>query len=288
MAGRRKYRRASNSNARPITLPIRPIISIALITFICFALFILAKKFIIGYPQFNIAKVTIEEASSRGSAAETQGPPLNTPNFTNDFIGKNIFCVDLSFIKERLEGQMPDTECIRVARRFPSQIICYVRRRIAVAQLGLNNFYIIDQSGLVLSGPLTIASEGLPVIAGLIDKVRAPKVGRLYDIYEIKAAVSLIAAKDKNPLLNKYRLLKIDLRPSSGPSFYIAPDNSIGAGSPPAQVQVKFDPQDLNKAVRVLGLILKKGNISLEKVEYIDIKNPDAPVIAQRKTMQNK
>ena len=235
------------------------------------------RIFMTSYPAFNITRVTMQGAGDLSLG------------FAKRLIGINIFSLNLTSLKEQIQEQAGDVECILIQRKLPSEIILYFLRRLPIAQLKLLRFYPVDQTATIISGPSDLVLEDLPVIIGLSEKIPKPKIGRTYALKELKLAIELIKAKNEDPGLINYRLNKIILDKPAEASFYIAenfPQSGPGKNityNRPAQVEVKFTPQNLKGTMRVLGVILNKHRDYLGNIEYINLKNPDSPVFLERK-----
>ncbi len=247
----------------------RPLIVFVLMALVIAGTFGVLRILIGRWNVFNITRVTIEGVNDL------------SPQPIRKLIGQNIFSADLRLLKEQLQEEFPDIECVSAQRRLPSEVFFQLRRRVPVAYVKLLRFYTIDVSSTLIMYPSDFASADLPVITGLSDKIQRPKIGTSYNIAQLEGALALINEKNKNSFLNKYRIAKIDVSRFNEGSFFLAENSPALANQ---QLEIKFDYRYIKETIKVLGMILQKRRDALVKMEYIDIKNPNSPVFLEKKT----
>lgn len=249
----------------------------------------LLKAFFYHYPYFNINRIVIKGAEE-DKYAEFKA------HFTSRLMGKNIFSQELSLMKRQIEEELGDVECRAIQRRLPGELILFLRNRSALAQLKLGRFYPIDISGMIMDNPSDLAHPFLPVILGLENKIEGPKKGKLCSVLELKKMLALIERKNSAFNLGEYLITRISLVKNKTSSFFIIKKYPVEDVSkktyPKKEVEVKFDLDRPGDVINVLALLLDKrkdvsgassGGDSLAGVEYIDLNDPDSPVVLETK-----
>lgn len=271
--------RRKNKNRRSPIIFFCAAIGIAVV-----ALAVIFKLLFTKCPYFNIAKVTIKPIDV----------VLNS-DFAKGLIGKNIFLVDLASLKNRIEKESKDTECVLIQRRLPSELVLLLRERAAIAQLKAIRFYRIDALGAVMDGVSDIAFPELPIIIGLPassagreDRIRV-KDNKGASISELKGAIELIQEKNSSVNLKNYKIAKINISKDKANSFFITKNfvdksDISEKNASIAAVEIKFDLNNPRETIRVLGLLLNKYNGKLEDIEYLDLKKLNSPVVLEKKT----
>lgn len=245
------------------------------------ALAVMAKVLFTKCPYFNISKVTIKEIG---------GNLYNglDKDFSKSIIRKNIFLVNLIDLKNKIEKESKDTECVSIQRRLPSELVIFLRERFAIAQLKALRFYRIDASGAIMDGASDIAFSDLPIITGLEDIIKI-KDNKDFSFTKLKSAIELIQEKNNLTSLSKYGIAKINIAKDKVSSFFIVKDfvfetDISKKNIPVSTIEVKFDLDNPRETIRVLGLLLNKYNDKLEDIEYIDLKNLNSPAVLEKKT----
>lgn len=239
----------------------------------------LFKVFLNKYPYFIIQTLTLEGDKELCSKLHSY--------LGKKLLGENIFYIKLESLKKQIEEELANVECRSIERKFPNEVVISLALRVPVAQLKLLRFYPVDSTGMIIGNPSDLAFGNIPVILGIEDKIQKPKIAKTYSFFELKLALNLIREKNSIKDLDNYRLTKVSFTKTGDVSFFII-DNSNDSfkdkiAASISQIEIKFDPQELNKTLRVLGLILGKQHSSLENIEYIDLKNPSTPVFMEKK-----
>lgn len=176
------------------------------------------------------------------------------------FINKNIFHVDLDSVSRKLAQKYPEASQLKIIKNYPDQISVEAKRRQPFAQLGGNKMVvIIDERGVVLS--TTIKPDGgLPVIMG----VSAPTnvaLGLPLRSSQIDLALRIIRSFSDENTLRSQSVVKMELDNLSRIVM------TLGSG-----LTIIIDEDDVERRMRVLGVILAHEEIDISKVKYIDLR----------------
>lgn len=236
------------------------------------------RTFFVRCPYFGLNKVSIEGAREKKYLNIRQG-----------LLGKNIFALRLEALKREIETLFPDAACLLIERRLPGELRIVLRKRQAIAQIKkASRFYPLDQSAMIMDSLPEAAFLALPVISGLEDKIKEPKPGHSYNVKELNNTLELVRLKNESPLLGRYNLVRIDFSKGGLASLFIL-DGAIDTAParkkdvPKPLVEVKFDPEKPVETIKVLTLLLSKRGLSIENLEYIDLKNPNSPALLEKK-----
>lgn len=267
-------RRKTRTDKFPLKALIVPAVIIGLILALAGGL----RTFFVRCPYFGLNKVNIEGPREEKYLAIRQG-----------LLGKNIFLLRLEGLKREIETLFPDASCELIERRLPDELRIVLRKRQGIAQIRkASRFYLVDQSAMIMDSLPDAAFIALPVISGLEDKIKESKPGQSYNIKELNNALELIRLKNENPLLRPYNLVRIDFSKGGQASLFIL-EGVIDSGIvrkkdvPKPLVEVKFDPEKPVETIKVLALLLSKRGLSIENLEYIDLKNLNSPALLEKK-----
>ena len=270
---------------KAISVPGKIIVLVSLVAVSILLFFLMLKNFFNRYAYFNINKVTIVGVNESAYRS-----------FARRLFGKNIFSVDLGRLKNQVEQETGDSECVRLERRLPGELRFTLKRRIAIAQVKFLRYHCVDESGMLMAGASDIAYEGLPVIQGLEYKFQQANA-KYYALEEAKKILVLIQEKNRMHSLKDYTIIRINLAKQKTSSFFIAentlPDDLSKDNFSKAQIEVRFDPDKPVETIAVLGLLLEKrkasgnakkeGKGSLAGIAYIDLTNTFSPVVLEKK-----
>lgn len=266
-------------------VPGKLIVLVSLVAVSIFLLFLMLKNFFNRYAYFNINRITIVGVNESAYRS-----------FAQRLFGRNIFAVDLARLKNQVEQETGDSECIRLERRLPGELRFTLKRRIAIAQVKFSRYHLVDESGMLMAGVSDIVYEGLPVIQGLEHKFQQAHA-KYYALEEIRKMLILIQEKNRTRSLKDYTIIKINLAKQKTSSFFIAENTLSNNFSKDifskAQIEVRFDPEKPIETIAVLGLLLerrkasvndkKEDKDSLAGIAYIDLTNTVSPVVLEKK-----
>lgn len=268
-------RRKSRNYKPPVTFIAICILVAAVSVIFAFAL----KMFFMRYPYFNITKVSIYGVDESRYA-----------DFKRRLIGKNIFSLDLITLKDHIEQEQQDAQCISVQRRPPGELLFFLKKRIPIAQIKLLRFHLVDDSGAISLKASDLAFADLPIILGLQDKPQKLQSKKSFPPIELRNVIALLKEKNNFSSLNDYTITKIHISADRADALYLAENFTKSAAlkntSAIEPVEVKFDLDKPAETVRVLGLLLRKR--ALRDIEYIDVKNINSPVILEKKADKAK
>ena len=183
---------------------------------------------------------------------------------------KNIFQVDLDEIKGKLVKFIQFKE-VRVSRRLPSTIVIRVKEREPFAVVMLKNIpALVDEDGYIL------AKESLSSSIYKVNVVKFPVIRGL-DGKSLEKGVRLNPAerafmKDSINLLSKFinpSTVQIEFRKKDDIIVYIEDILKVRLG----------DPENLERKVKVLSALTIASKDKFDKIQYIDVRLPDSPVV---------
>lgn len=219
---------------------------------ICITLVLLAAGFgLLNSPIFAISEVTVagNKTITAKEITRTAGIPL----------GENIFRVNLKDAAARVEA-VPVVKEARLERHLPGRVAVRVTERKALALVsGADGFYGLDETGVCI-GKFP-ASFLLPVVTGV---GTAPSPGKKLSTEGFSTAVAALTALDES--LTSH-LSEIHVTPYQVVEAYTADGIKVYFGRPERLV---------DKGAALQRILNTVGN---RKVEYIDLKVADRPVV---------
>ena len=199
-------------------------------------------------------------------------PPLDA-EFLDRLKGRSIFSVDLRMVEQRLQGQNPQVDQLRVLRKFPDRIYVVAKAREPFALVLFHGReVVVDEEGFALNGK-TVASSPLPLIVGL-NPAHGVIPGRQVESSEMRVALDILKRYQANPHLNAYEVVSIDVTNLSKMMFTLAGD-----------LKIIFDPDQVTQKLQTLEFILTEGNLKREEIAYIDLRFKE-PVLGKKGTPQ--
>lgn len=185
-------------------------------------------------------------------------------------IGENIFLIDLDEVKSRF-SQIIQIEKIGLRRKLPGRIIIDIKERkpFAIAVIG-GQATLVDSEGFILakqtlgSSVYKVDIARLPVIRGINDK----------SIEEGKrlGPSDRIFMKDTLNLLSGFldpSTIQIEVGNRAEIVLFIEDILKVKIGA----------AGSMDRKIRVLQALLDSIKGKLQKVEYVDVRIPDNPVI---------
>ncbi|MEW6171303.1 MAG: hypothetical protein AB1472_07100, partial [Candidatus Omnitrophota bacterium] len=156
-----------NKNKKSIKLIIFLVLGVIIIGLVCLAIYLIKDS---SYFKVKDVIIKLEEA-----------------RFDLDYLrGKNIFDVDLIEIKNKLISKYPQFNQIKIIRHLPDTIVVDLAKRMPIAQLKYEGYYLIDKEGMIISRSNPVSYENLPIVVGLENKPSKPKAGKIYNLREMR------------------------------------------------------------------------------------------------------
>lgn len=192
------------------------------------------------------------------------------PEYLSGFKGRNIFAINLKDVEDRLGQRYPQVDQLKVVRRFPDQLLVLAKQRRPVAQIELNkNVLTLDNAGVIIS-MTTRRDESLSLIKNADTKQLKNELGRTLFGNDIRVALLLIDTFRENRILDSLRITGIDVANLSKIEF----DMSNG-------LKVFVDQDNIDLKMKVLGIVLTKGNLDYEQINYLDLRFKE-PIIGKK------
>lgn len=158
--------------------------------------------------------------------------------------GKNIFQVDLKKLKSTLNRKYPQITELKVTRRFPNQIQLLARKRHPFAQTKIQNRTVtLDEQAVILS-TTNGRDKKLPIIMGIGTIEQKLYLGSTLNDQQLKTALTIIRAKERNDALTSYIVEKIDVGNLSKINVYLS-----------KKLLVIVDKDNVDQKMRNLSLV---------------------------------
>jgi cell division septal protein FtsQ len=189
-------------------------------------------------------------------------------------IGDNLFSADLNKVAYLLRKEHPEIETVVVSKLWPDMISIRFTLRKPLAVIVNGQELLIDEDGALLEknkynhARYKAFVANLPVIEGLILKP-AFKVGRLSRNAQLLSAFEIIKLFSQSSLARDYRLVHISVK-------YL-PETAVliqrrELSLPSAPLLIKLGERPYSEKLKMFEIFLKKANIDLKNVEYIDLR----------------
>jgi len=183
------------------------------------------------------------------------------------FKGRSIFKVNLRKVQEELQWAYPQAAQIRVARRFPNQIVIEFKNRMPFARFATSRANgIIDAKGYVIAEGIS-GRDLLPIITGFSFSGDGVKIGRAISSKELTIAIKIIEEFSHITALSSYQIKKIDVKNLSKINFYLTD-----------QLNIILDKDNIKEKLQLLSVVLSRVKLDIEKIRYIDLRFKE-PVI---------
>jgi cell division protein FtsQ len=222
----------------------------------------IAAGLIMSLPIWQVKWISIE-----GAKYVPEEKILSTANVP---LEQNIFQIDLDEIKEKLVKFIQFKE-VKISRRLPSTIVIRVKEREPFAIVMLKSMpALVDEDGYIL------AKESLGSSIYKVDVIKFPVIRGL-DGKSLEKGVRLNPAersfmKDSIKLLSRFMdpsAVQIEFRKKDDIIIYIEDVLKVRLG----------DQENLEKKISVLSALVTASKDKLDKVQYIDVRLPDSPVV---------
>ena len=198
----------------------------------------------------------------------------------SDFIGQNLWTVDVQALAEALHRQQPALKRVRVIRVLPNTLQVECAERIPVAQLRAarskspGEWHAVDGDGYLFAEGRPMPWEKLVAIQGVEnprDAHPALKLGQLNTHPRLVAALRLAERLRRASALTGHQVTTIDVGDSNQLTFVIDEDVEIRCGG----------EDELNQQLERLRSALQLVARQQLLVRYIDVRFAD-PVIGPR------
>ncbi|KPK97996.1 MAG: hypothetical protein AMJ95_06355 [Omnitrophica WOR_2 bacterium SM23_72] len=234
-------------------------------------------KFLQTLDQFKIAEIRTSN---------------DTPPFDFSYLkGRNILELDLKRESAKILQFFPECKRVRMVRILPNRIYIDLVQRKAIALVKLYKYFGLD-ADLVLfdvSVGEDVMNLGLPVITGMDTKIFGPKVGRKYDIKELRIVLSIIEEARRNRVLRDCKIRKIDIPQLTHISIFIIPGPSdsdyMDSTLRNEGLEIKLSSDRVRFKVALLAKLMVAAKKEWNKIKYIDLRFRE-PVIKLKDTKE--
>lgn len=187
-------------------------------------------------------------------------------------IGKNIWVVDIQTLAKELKRQRPSLKQVRVIRQLPATLRIEPVERVAVAQLRLDHWYLIDQEGFILPYGQGIPFSDLTRFTGIKRPDAALSVGVVNHDEKLSLALRILALLLRHPVLLTHRLSELDVADEHQIRFILDEVIEVRCGS---EAELEAHLGRLRASLRVMA------GESLDN-RYIDVRFQE-PIVGSRR-----
>jgi len=187
-----------------------------------------------------------------------------------NLMGKNIFAIDLKSTQRWLEYRYPQASRLKVMKHFPDQIAVIAKQRMPFLQIRVDGkTVIVDKEGVALFEQGG-AGGGFPTVTGAKVSYEDMVRGLFFGGEDMQIALEIVRLFQADSGLFSYSISDINIGNLS--KIYLALSNGLN---------VIVDREEIAQKIRVLSVILSKGELDLKRVEYIDLRFKE-PVIGKK------
>lgn len=179
--------------------------------------------------------------------------------------GTNIFTVDSKLMEQNLLLH-PMVKEVKITRKLPHTLVISVVEREPILLVPTEQGFLeLDQTGVYLKKVSTISDVGLPVVTG-VDVPANVGPGQVIRDQKLTQALEFLS---KTPRDKRQLIMELEVKDNSQFSIFTHKGIEVHFGL----------AEDLEQKFEILAQILKSGELTGKKVEYIDLTTPAIPVI---------
>ncbi|MSR64637.1 MAG: FtsQ-type POTRA domain-containing protein [Verrucomicrobiae bacterium] len=218
------------------------------------------RKFFHENPRFAITRVEVETDGHLSHDQIIGLAGLRT--------GQSVFAVDLQQVKRDLELD-PLIERAEVGRELPNRIHITVNERVPLAQICVQPFgterksrltpivFFVDKYGVVMQSYALKSPKPLPALIGI--RLADLRVGKPIQAPQVFAALQLIKEMELSRVGVRFDMDRIDMSRTDMLTIYTRNGETVS-----------FNPKNISKGLRRLGLILadaERNRLALNTVD---------------------
>ncbi|MTV47564.1 FtsQ-type POTRA domain-containing protein [Heliobacillus mobilis] len=240
----------------------------SVLLFFFVSLLLLAAYYFLHSPYFGVSQVNVQGISLINQEEIVKLSGIHS--------GENIWRLDTQRIKQQLLFH-PQVETVEIHRQWPSTVLIEIKERKPIAVVGqAGSFILIDQQGIFLRKVESIYGIPLPIITGVQVPLNAGP-GQPIDAEGLP-----VALKVSTELTSSVLARVGEIHVSAGHRLILYTEEGL---------EVRFGTaEDIPAKGDMLTEMLKQltNNGGSEKIQYIDISSPKAPVVKPRETNETK
>lgn len=208
-----------------------------------------------------------------------------------EFLGKNIFNLDLKEVEKKLYFKYPQLRDIIISRYLPGTLLICARSRMPVLRLNSGHIksgrvYLIDRYAAFLELPYDKKYDSLPKVYGLEGKLKRLFTGGVIKDKGLFLALNILREYAKMGDFKGYTLENIDVSDLSAAFFEVrmlssddSEDKAKAVNRLKAQadyIKIIIGSDDTGKKMSILRSLISKIKSNLAEIKYIDLrfKNP--------------
>jgi len=227
----------------------KPFLILLFCGFFCFLAVRHTASWVKNSSYFRIKKIT--------SSAPSKAQALKKFAYLRN---QSIFNVDLTSLQKQLTWLFPEAAEVRVLKRFPDEIYIDLKDRPPFAIVVFSDKrLIVDRQGYI-TVKNDFFTEMLPLIYG-VPRPQAATIGQPIVNQNLKAALGIIEAFNKNRFLQAFQILRLNVENTSKITFFLS-----------EQLEIVSDQEAVEKQIDTLSLVLNKAKLDWERIRYIDLR----------------
>ncbi len=215
------------------------------------------RHFFLNSPYFTVRSIVIN--NDRGFSLDNEESKLK-----KIYSGKNIFKVDLRYMKNMIGKDLPQLKKVEARRELPNVLVVDIFSRLPAAVIETSGGIVVDKDGVVLT--IGEGKKDLINIVGLKYFLNVPHRGERIDTPSLNKALNLINVIDTRMSSYKDKMEYID----------ISDKNNLILGV--EGVPVKMGIDGFLSKLKILEEMINDPNIKFNDINYIDLRFKD-PVI---------
>jgi len=198
--------------------------------------------------------------------------------------GQGVFSVDIRKESAYIAELYPNFKLIRIIRILPNRLYVDFLRRQPIAMVKLYRYFCVDEEAVLFDYPMRLEELDLPQIWGLETKIFGPKIGRIYNLKELRLALRIIQEVKRDRVFKDYQLKRIDVQSLANTAFFLSatPKTASNAGGTSRGeieiIEVKIGQEEIKERIALLASLLGRGKDGFKNIKYIDLRFKE-PVI---------
>lgn len=195
------------------------------------------------------------------------------PEINKIIAGKQLFTLDIEQIADRILKKNPEYKQVAILKRFPSNLVITVEKRIAYAQIKGRNFFPLDKEGIIIGDGSKLPLESLITIETGSD-ARLFRKGYKLRSKDLAYAFELIFNLRKSNYFDLFGVSAINVTKAEALYFVINLGSSFGKTlGADKKIRVIIGKNDFSRKISLLEEVINtKFKDKLNLIQYIDLR----------------
>jgi len=187
--------------------------------------------------------------------------------------GKSLFSLDIAEIASLILEKNPEYKDVSILKRFPSDLIIKVKKRIAYIQIKGRKFYPLDKEGVIIADGSTSEFDDL-IVAEIGSDWRLFRKGYRISDQALAYVFDLVSNLRKSNMLDSLGISSINATQPEALYFMIEPKKLlIREGNFNKKIKVIIGKSDFSRKISLLENVVKvKFKDKLNLIQYIDLR----------------